>query len=80
MGNIIEKSKIVRCLVERIKTLSESICPAGTIKHLATASNKSHKNALLEQMKRCPDRNMASIMKGVENYINSEEFNIQKHY
>ena len=78
VGNIIEKSKIVRCLVERIKTLSESICPAGTIKHLATASNKSHKKVLLEQMKRCPDRNMASIMKGVENYINSEEFNIQK--
>ena len=77
-GNIIEKSKIVKCLVERISSLDNSICPEGTIKHLATASNKSHKKALMEQLEACPERNMTSIMKGVGNYINSEEFNIQR--
>ena len=48
------------------------------IKHLATASNKSHKRALLEQIQKCPERNMTSIMKGVGEYVNSEEFNYQK--
>ena len=78
VGNIIEKGKLVKCLIERNKNLSESICPQGTIKHLATASNKSHKKTLLEQMKKCPERNMTSIIEGVANYINSDEFNIQK--
>jgi hypothetical protein len=77
-GSILEKRKIVKCLVERMKTLNESVCPDGTIKHLATASNKSHKRALLEQMEKCPERNMTSIMKGVGDYINSDEFNIKK--
>ena len=78
VGNIIEKSKIVKCLVERISSLDGSICPEGTVKHLATASNKSHKKALLEQLEKCPERNITSIMKGVGDYINSEEFNIQR--
>jgi hypothetical protein len=77
-GSIIEKRKVVKCLVERIKTLNDSLCPDGTIKHLATASNKSHKRALLEQMEKCPERNMTSIMKGVKDYVNSDEFNNQK--
>ena len=38
VGNIIEKGKLVKCLIERNKNLTESICPQGTIKHLATAS------------------------------------------
>jgi hypothetical protein len=68
----------VKCLVERIHTLNQSIVPDGMIKHLATASNKSHKRALLEQIQKCPERNMTSIMKGVGEYVNSEEFNYQK--
>ena len=31
-GDILDKRKIVDCLVERIKNLSEGICPDGTIK------------------------------------------------
>ena len=46
--------------------------------HLSTASNKSHKKALLEQMARCPQRSLTSIMSGVQEYVNSEEFNHQK--
>ena len=64
--------------MERIHTLNQSIVPDGMIKHLATASNKSHKRALLEQIQKCPERNMTSIMKGVGEYVNSEEFNYQK--
>ena len=53
-GNIVEKSAKVECLVQKIKNLNLSICPDGTIKHLATASNKSHRKTLIEQMARCP--------------------------
>ena len=77
-GNILEKRNIVECIGHRIKNLNESIVPSGTIKHLATASNKSHRRALLEQMAKCPERNMESIMKGVGDYVNSEEYNSQK--
>ena len=31
-GNILEKRRVVDCLVERIKNLSDGICPDGTIK------------------------------------------------
>ena len=79
IGTIIQKRDIVRCLVERLKSLNDSICPAGTIKHLATASNKSHKKTILEQTKLCPERSMETIMDGVKNYINSEEFKVQQN-
>ena len=78
MGNMIEKSKTVECLVKKIKNLNEGICPDGTIKHLATASNKSHKRTLMEQLTKYPERNMNSIMTGVQEYINSDEFANQR--
>ena len=77
-GSIVEKRKIVKCLVEKLKTLDDSICPDGIIKHIATASNKNHRKTLLEQMEKCPERNTASIMKGVKDYVDSDEFNNQK--
>ena len=49
-----------------------------TFQHLATASNKSHKRILLEQMAQCPERNIKSIMKGVQDYIASDEYIDQK--
>ena len=64
--------------MEKLKTLDDSICPDGIIKHIATASNKNHRKTLLEQMEKCPERNTASIMKGVKDYVDSDEFNNQK--
>ena len=77
-GILTDKNRIVESLVQKIDRLNEGICPDGTIKHLATASNKSHKRSLLEQMAKCPTRNMESIMKGVGEYVQSEEYNIQR--
>ena len=77
-GNIVEKSAKVECLVQKIKNLNLSICPDGTIKHLATASNKSHRKTLIEQMARCPERNMDTIMKGVSEYVQSDDFFVQR--
>ena len=78
VGSILEKRSLVESLVQRIRNLNEGICPDGTIKHLATASNKSHKRSLLEQMAKCPERNMTSIMNGVSDYVNSEEYAHEK--
>ena len=78
VGSMLEKRSLVESLVQRIRNLNEGICPDGTIKHLATASNKSHKRSLLEQMAKCPERNMTSIMNGVSDYVNSEEYAYEK--
>jgi hypothetical protein len=77
-GSLKEKSDTVDSLVQKLKRLNEGICPDGTIKHLATASNKNHKRSLVEQLAKCPARNMDSIMKGVSEYVQSEEYNIQR--
>jgi hypothetical protein len=77
-GTLTDKNRIVESLVQKIDRLNEGICPDGTIKHLATASNKSHKRSLVEQMAKCPTRNMESIMKGVGEYVQSDEYNIQR--
>ena len=77
-GSIITKNKTVQCLVQNLKNLNEGICPDGTIKHIATASNKCHKRSLIEQMAKRPGRSIDSIMKGVREYVNSEEYNIQR--
>ena len=77
-GTLTDKSRIVESLVQKIDRLNEGICPDGTIKHLSTASNKSHKRSLVEQMAKCPTRSMESIMKGVGEYVSSDEYNIQR--
>ena len=77
-GNIIENSTKVECLVQKLKNLNTSICPEGTIKHLATASNKSHKRTLVEQLAKRPQRTMSSIMDGVSEYVDSEDCLIEK--
>jgi hypothetical protein len=40
-GSILEKRKIVKCLVERMKTLNESICPDGTIMNYVLRTGSS---------------------------------------
>ena len=77
-GTLVEKSTKVECLLQKIRNLNLGICPDGTIKHLATASNKSHKRTLVEQVLRCPERSISTIMKGVSKYVESDEFNREK--
>ena len=77
-GTLIDQSTRVECLLQKLKNLNLGICPEGTIKHLKTASNKSHKRTLVEQVLKCPDRSLSTIMKGVSEYVESEEFNIEK--
>ena len=77
-GTISTRNKTVQCLVQNLKDLNEGICPDGTIKHIATASNKCHKRSLIEQMATRPGRSIDSIMKGVKDYVQSEEYNIQR--
>ena len=77
-GSLIDQSTRVECLLQKLKNLNSGICPEGTIKHLKTASNKSHKRTLVEQVLKCPDRSLSTIMKGVSEYVESEEFNIEK--
>ena len=77
-GTLTDQSTRVECLLQKLKNLNSGICPEGTIKHLKTASNKSHKRTLVEQVLKCPDRSLSTIMKGVSEYVESEEFNIEK--
>ena len=77
-GTLIEKSTKVECLLQKLRNLNLGICPDGTIKHLSTASNKSHKRTLVEQVLKCPEKSISSIMKGVSEYLESDEFNREK--
>ena len=77
-GTLIEKSSKVECLLQKLKNLNLGICPDGTIKHLATASNKSHKRTLVEQVLKCPEKSISAIMKGVSEYLESDEFDREK--
>ena len=73
-GSIIEKSKVVQCLLQKLNNLDEQVCPDGTIKHISIASNKSHIKELNEKIKLCPEKSIASIMKGVSEYYESEHY------
>ena len=77
-GSITEKNKTVECLVQNLRNMNDGVCPDGTIKHIATASNKCHKKMLIEQMAKRPGRNIDSIMKGVGEYVQSDEYNVQR--
>ena len=77
-GTLVEKSTKAECLLLKLKNLNLGICPDGTIKHLATAANKSHKRTLVEQVIKCPERSISTIMKGVSKYIESDEYNREK--
>ena len=77
-GTLVDKSAQVECLLQKLRNLNSGICPEGTIKHLATASNKSHKRTLVEQLLKCPERSNTTIMKGVSEYVESEDYNTEK--
>ena len=77
-GDIVTRSKIVDSLTSKIKNMSEDLCPAGMIKHISIASNNNHRKALAEQMKKIPEKSIENIMKGVGEYLMSDDYTKQK--
>ena len=74
-GTLYEKRKTVKTLVKRLTRINDEICPAGTIKHLSIASNRNHRKSLAEKIKKCPQKSLENIMKGVSEYLVSAEYN-----
>ena len=77
-GNVVEKNQLVECLVSKIKNLNDDICPSGAVKHISIASNRNHRKILADQFKQCPEKSIESIMKGVSDYLLSDEYFNQK--
>ena len=77
-GTINEKSSTVESLVKRLKHLEEEVCPSGSIKHISIASNKNHRRILSEKLKKCPEKSLEKIMKGVSDYFISDHYAHQK--
>ena len=77
-GTIMEKSEFVNCLVEKLSKLNRGIGPDGTIKKISIASNRNHKQALIEQTLLCPEKSIKNIMEGVSSYLNSNEYSDMK--
>lgn len=73
-GTISEKNSTVESLVKRLKHLEEEVCPTGSIKHISIASNRNHRRILSEKLKRCPQKSMERIMKGVSDYFISDAY------
>ena len=77
-GSIVEKSTLVESLVKNLNNLNKAIVPDGTIKKLSIASNKNHRQALMEQTARCPEKSIKKIMEGVSSYLSSSEYSDMK--
>ena len=77
-GTIVEKSRIVECLDKKLSDVNQGLAPNGTIKALSIASNKNHKQILLDQMKQCPEKSLKKIMDGVASYLKSSEYSSMK--
>ena len=77
-GTIVEKSTLVESLVKNLTNLNKAIVPDGTIKKLSIASNRNHKQALIEQTAMCPEKSIKNIMEGVASYLSSPEYSEMK--
>ena len=77
-GTHVEKSNLVECLTQKLKNLNQNICPDGTIKKISIASNRNHKQALIEQMAQCPEKSIKNIMDGVARYLKSDDYSFMK--
>ena len=77
-GDIVNRSKLVESLTSKLKNISEDLCPAGMIKHISIASNNNHRRTLAEQMKKTPEKSIENIMKGVADYLLSDDYTKQK--
>ena len=77
-GSLKDKSSMVECLIQKLRNLNQAICPDGIIKKISIASNRNHKQALIEQMSQCPEKSTKNIMDGVAKYLKSEEYSMMK--
>ena len=77
-GSFVERKEAVEALVSRLRSLNADICPSGAIKHISIASNKNHRKILAEQVKRCPQKSLEKVMKGVSEYLMSSDYNYEK--
>ena len=63
---------------KKLSDVNKGLAPQGAIKALSIASNKNHKQILLEQMKQCPEKSLQKIMDGVASYLQSSEYSSMK--
>ena len=77
-GSFVERKETVEALVSRLRSLNADICPSGAIKHISIASNKNHRKILAEQVKRCPQKSLEKVMKGVSEYLMSSDYYYEK--
>ena len=77
-GTINEKSATVETLVKRLVHLEDELCPTGMIKHITKASNRNHRTRMAEKLKKCPQKSLETIMKGVAEYWVSDLYADQK--
>ena len=77
-GTINEKSATVETLVKRLMHLEDELCPTGMIKHISKASNRNHRARMAEKLKKCPEKSLEKIMKGVADYLVSDSYADQK--
>ena len=77
-GTILEKASMVNHLTEKLSKINRGMVTDGTIKKLSIASNRNHKQALIEQASMCPEKSTKNIMEGVSSYLNSDEYSNMK--
>ena len=77
-GTILEKARMVTHLTEKLSKMNRGMVSDGTIKKLSIASNRNHKQALIEQASMCPEKSIKNIMEGVSSYLNSSEYSNMK--
>ena len=77
-GTLKEKSDMKDVLVQKLKNINQGICPDGTIKKISIASNKNHKQSIIDQLKKCPEKSLEKIMEGVSDYLKSEDYSTMK--
>ena len=77
-GDIVTRNKLVDSLNSKLKNISEDLCPAGMIKHISIASNNNHRKTLADKMKQYPEKSIENIMKGVGEYLMSDDYAQQK--
>ena len=77
-GTLLEKAGMVTHLTEKLSKMNRGMVSDGTIKKLSIASNRNHKQALIEQASMCPEKSIKNIMEGVSSYLNSSEYSNMK--
>ena len=78
-GTIVQRSTLTKLLIEKLRNLNSNLVPDGTIKNISIASNRNHRQQLMEQMKSCPEKSLTNIMDGVAKYLDSDDYTNMKN-